>query len=105
MSEYILDMDDTGNVVERIPADRQAAVIGGRHLSDDFREAFRQADRNNVGARDHHIRSIEILKAKNIAKKGFLVMVKTGLISGRVSQQIFQLVATRGWLVQSRKNE
>ena len=104
MCKHILDMNDAGNVIQRVAPHRQTAVIRCRHLFDDLRETFRHAHRHDIGARNHHIRCIQITQPQNIAKQRPFMMIKIRLVRIRYGQQCFQLVTPRGWLMKGREN-
>ncbi|CAI8239778.1 MAG: Uncharacterised protein [SAR116 cluster bacterium] len=67
MGKDILDVDDAGNIIQRVAAHRQTAVIGSRHLFDNLGKAFGHANRHNIGARDHHIGRIQVAQPQKIA--------------------------------------
>ena len=92
-------MDDAGDVVERVATHRKPAVVCRRHLRDDLRETLGHADGNDVGARDHHVGRVQILKAEDVAKKRLFMRIKARPVRFRNGKQVFQLVTARRGLL------
>ncbi len=104
VGEDVLDMDDAGNVVQRVAPDRKPAVVRRRHLGNDLGKALGHADRDDIGARDHHIRGVQVTQPEDVAQQGAFMRVETGAVGAAVGKQCFKLVPPRRGRFQRRKH-
>ena len=88
-------MDHPGDLVESFAVDRQTGMGGLDHLIGDFGQRGIFLDRDDIGARHHHIARADIAQAKDVADHGAFAGVDLNCALIALVDQFFNRVAGR----------
>ena len=93
----VADVDHAARIVERVAVDRQARMAGGAEEGEQFAERRLDADRDDVGARHHHVGDAHLVQRQHVLEDRPFLRREVG-VGSRLLQSVLDVVAHRGGL-------
>ena len=87
-------MDHAARIVERLVIDRQARVAGGAETIEHLAQRRIERERDDVGARHHHVLDPDVVKGENVLEDRALL--RRELLARALLDHILDVVARRG---------